>query len=120
MQYSSNGVLQWTRQRGTSGMDVATGVAVSVDGQVYVVGYTGGSLDGQSSAGALDAFLMQYSSNGVLQWTRQKGTSSRDFATDVAVSVDGQVYVAGYTEGSLDGQSSAGFADAFLMQYSSK
>eukprot|EP00971_Amphidinium_carterae_P308786 6135815-Amphidinium_carterae.1 len=110
MQYSSNGVLQWTQQRGTSNSDFATGVAVSVDGQVYVTGYTEGSLDGQSSAGDNDAFLMQYSSNGVWRWTQQRGTSSLDEANGVAVSVDGQVYMAGGTEGSLDGA-------AFLMKF---
>eukprot|EP00971_Amphidinium_carterae_P097705 1933424-Amphidinium_carterae.2 len=109
----------WTRQSGSSSDDIAVAVAVSVDGQVYVAGYTDGSLHRQSSSGSADAFLMQYSSSGVWQWTRQRGSSSYDSARAVAVSVDGQVYVAGFTEGSLDGQSSSGSRDTFLMQYSS-
>eukprot|EP00971_Amphidinium_carterae_P117848 2334625-Amphidinium_carterae.1 len=64
MQYDSSGEWQWTRQRGSSSWDKPRAVAVSVEGQVYVAGCTGGSLDGQSSAGEPDAFLMQYDSSG--------------------------------------------------------
>eukprot|EP00971_Amphidinium_carterae_P048610 958186-Amphidinium_carterae.1 len=110
---------RWTRQRGSTSDDRANAVAVSVDGQVYVAGETSTSLDGQSSAGRGDAFLMQYDSCGEWQWTRQRGSSNRDLAYAVIVSAEGQVYVAGDTEGSLDGQSSAGGWDAFLMQYDS-
>eukprot|EP00971_Amphidinium_carterae_P097704 1933424-Amphidinium_carterae.1 len=119
MQYSSSGEWQWTRQRGSSIGDYARAVAVNVDGQVYVAGYTGGSLDGQSSSGSDDAFLIQYSSSGAWQWTRQWGSSSWDQAEAVAVSIEGKVYVAGYTGGSFDRQSSSGSVDAFLTQYSS-
>eukprot|EP00971_Amphidinium_carterae_P051025 1004691-Amphidinium_carterae.1 len=119
MQYDSSGEWQWTRQRGSGDWDRARAVAVSVEGQVYVAGWTDGSLDGQSHAGGRDAFLMQYDSSGDWQWTRQRGTSNDDYARAVAVSAEGQVYVAGYTLGSLDGQSSAGERDPFLMQYDS-
>eukprot|EP00971_Amphidinium_carterae_P109041 2159169-Amphidinium_carterae.1 len=124
MQYSSSGVWQWTRQRGgTSGNlaadDYALAVAVSIDGQVYVAGFTEGSLDEQVFFGDSDVFLMQYSSSGVWQWTRQRGCSNADRAYGAAVSIDGKVYIAGRTGGSLDGQSSSGGIDAFLMQYSS-
>eukprot|EP00971_Amphidinium_carterae_P104135 2062396-Amphidinium_carterae.1 len=63
MQYDSSGDWQLTRQRGTLHRELALAVAVSVEGQVYVAGYTGGSLDGQSSAGGYDAFLMQFESS---------------------------------------------------------
>eukprot|EP00971_Amphidinium_carterae_P073931 1461882-Amphidinium_carterae.1 len=109
MQYDSSGEWQWTRQRGSSSSNYAQAVAVSVEGQVYVAGHTLGSLDGQSSAGGWDAYLMQYDSSGEWQWTRQRsGPGNTVYAQAVAVSVDGQVYVAGETYGSLDGQSSAG------------
>eukprot|EP00971_Amphidinium_carterae_P247252 4910249-Amphidinium_carterae.1 len=74
MQYDSSGEWQWTRQRGSSDGDYAYAVAVSVEGQVYIAGYTWGSLDGQSSAGEYDTFLMQYDSSGEWQWTRQRGS----------------------------------------------
>eukprot|EP00971_Amphidinium_carterae_P106867 2116768-Amphidinium_carterae.1 len=62
---------------------------------------------------------MQYDSSGEWQWTGQRGSSDNDYALAVAVNFDEQVYVAGNTEGSLDGQSSAGVSDAFLMQFAS-
>eukprot|EP00971_Amphidinium_carterae_P072663 1436901-Amphidinium_carterae.1 len=97
-------------------------MAVGGDGKVYVVGETRVRLDGYNSYYFLipvniDAFLMQYDASGAWQWPRQRGSSSSDYAYAVAVSGDGKVYVAGYTGGSLDGQSSAGNEDAFLMQF---
>ena len=50
-------------------------------------------------------------------WTRQFGSASEDFAWSVSVGSDGSVLVAGYTQGTLPGQSSAGFQDAFVRKY---
>ena len=50
-------------------------------------------------------------------WTRQFGTSGYDFARAVAVDPEGNVYVAGRTEGALPGQVSSGDFDAFVRKY---
>ncbi|MCH8047615.1 MAG: SBBP repeat-containing protein [Planctomycetes bacterium] len=54
--YDSSGTLRWTRQFGTTRLDI--GAAVSADGlgSVYISGYTQGDLDGPN-AGGWDAFL---------------------------------------------------------------
>jgi len=115
--YDSNGNLRWTRQFGSSSDDVAFGIASDANGHVYTTGYTLGSLEG-SSAGGWDAFVRSYDSNGDLRWTRQFGTSSTDFARGIVVDVGGNVYIAGYTAGALEG-SSAGGVDAFVRSYDS-
>lgn len=51
-----------------------------------------------------------------VEWTRQFGTSTSDQANAVAVDASG-VYVAGYTRGTLPGQTSAGSWDVFLRKY---
>ena len=63
-----------------------------------------------SDSGGFDIFLLKYdSTGGSLLWTQQTGSVSDDYALGVAVSGDGlSVYVTGYTNGSLIGQSSAG------------
>ncbi len=51
MKYDYAGALLWTKQTGTSGIDDGNGVAVSLDGSIFVTGSTDGELSGQSSAG---------------------------------------------------------------------
>lgn len=114
--YDSKGVQQWVRQFGSSGDDYVQCVAVSGSGEVYMTGYTGGSLGG-ASAGGIDVFLAKYDSNGVQQWIRQFGTNSSDIGYSVAVSGN-DVYVAGTTSGSLGGTNQGG-GDIFLAKYNS-
>ncbi len=50
-------------------------------------------------------------------WTRLLGSSSGDFARALTTCADGAVYMAGYTQGSLDGQTNSGGYDAFLTEW---
>ena len=111
--------LPWTKQLGTSSVDSATGVATDSSGNVYVTGWTGGGLDGNTSAGGSDLFVVKYNSSGTKQWTKQLGTSSYESAYGVATDSSGNVYVTGYTGGGLDGNTSAGSADLFVVKYDS-
>jgi len=115
--YDSNGNKQWTRQLGTAGADAANAIASDEPGNVYVAGTTGGALDGQTSAGGNDLFVTKYDINGVKQWTRQLGTAANEIANAITSDAAGNVYVTGYTTGSLDGQTSAGGYDLFVTKY---
>ena len=53
----------------------------------------------------------------VVEWIRQLGTSSDDYGWSVSVDASGNAYVTGRTEGSLDGNISAGGEDMFLTKY---
>lgn len=107
--------LQWIRQFGTAGEDGVESVAADASG-VYAVGYTEGSLPGQTSAGRKDAFVRKYDTNGNVVWTHQFGTAADDEARGVAVDAS-EVYVAGETHGTLAGQTGDGSWDAFLCKY---
>lgn len=50
-------------------------------------------------------------------WLRQFGTPSSDEARAIAIDGKGNIWVAGVTEGSFLGQSSAGGGDGFLRKY---
>jgi len=115
--YDADGVKQWTRQLGTSSNDYGRGVAADSGGNVFVAGYTYGAIDGQSSAGSVDMFVTKYDTDGTKQWTRQLGTSSSDIGYAVATDASGNVYVAGYTYGAIDGQSGSGSSDMFVTKY---
>jgi len=113
--YDWTGELVWTKQFGTSALDYASGVAVGSDGSVYVAGYTSDGLD-QSSLGLSDAYLRKYDDSGSLVWSRQFGTTSNDYGSGVAVDGSGGVFIAGMTQGNLDGASLGG-PDGYLRKY---
>ena len=117
VKYNSSGTKQWTKQLGTSYKDNATGVAVDSSGNVYAAGYTMGALDGNTNAGGDDLFVVKYNSSGTKQWTQQLGSGGR--ALGVAVDSSGNVYAAGYTYGDLNGNTSAGGSDIFVVKYNS-
>lgn len=112
--YDHTGTLAWTRQFGTSDSDSA--YVSADDSGVYVAGSTGGSLPGQSSAGASDVFLRKYDFDGNEVWTVQYGGSGSEHLRGVVLA-DGAVYVTGYTSGALPGETHNGGNDAFIIKY---
>ena len=111
---NGTGVTLWTRQMGTIYNDMAFGVFADPTGNVYVTGYTSGSLDGNTGTGGADIFVVKYASNGTKLWTRQLGSPQSDVSKGVAAFVapnlnppqsgitTGYLYLAGYTFGNLD------------------
>jgi hypothetical protein len=113
--YDADGIELWTRQFGTAGTDSATGVAADAWG-IYVSGFAGGTLPGQTGAGGPDALVRKYDLAGNTLWTRQFGTAGDDLALGVAAGPSG-VYLAGTTGGVLPGRAGAGSEDAFVRKY---
>jgi hypothetical protein len=95
--YDGNGNEVWTRQFGTSAVDLAIDVNADAAG-VFLVGRTDGTLAGQTPGGGADAFVRQYDVDGNELWTRQFGTSLFDLARGVSVR-DSVVYVSGVVGG---------------------
>lgn len=117
--YNSVGIKQYSRQLGVAAASTtAFSVATDANGNVYVAGGTNGGLDGNTLTGGFDFFLTKYDSTGVKQYTRQLGVAAAVTpAFSVATDANGNVYVAGYTSGSLDGNSLTGARDFFVTKY---
>ena len=115
---------------------VDLGLPAKVMDSLYVTGMTAGNLDGQSNtvAGG-DVFLTKLGlgDGKAVLWTKLLGTGanlnsgSGDASTPthtrigaVATAADGSVYVTGQTDtATLNGQTSSGATDAYLMKYAS-
>jgi hypothetical protein len=112
--YDLDGNFMWADRFGTPGGG-GYAWALAVFGlDVYVAGSTrGGTFPGEQSEGGDDAFVRKYDAAGTEIWTHQFGASGNDMAR-AAVADASSVYVAGLTDGSLPGQTSAGGEDAFL------
>lgn len=117
--HSSGGAKQWTRIWGSGNDDYAQSASVDGAGNVYVAGYTLGAFDGQTNTGYWDFCLTKYNSSGTKQWSRIWGSPDYDMALAVAVDTTGNIYVAGQTKGSIDGQSPAGDWDICLTKFNS-
>jgi hypothetical protein len=121
VKYNSSGVKQWTQLLGADATDRGYGITSDSSGNVYVTGETTGigtvGLDGNTSYGGLDLFVVKYNSSGVKQWTKQGGTSGHEYAWDITADSSGNVYIAGSTGGGLDGNTNAGNRDLFVVKY---
>ena len=111
IKYSAEGERLWTKQLGTATSDVAYGVATDINGDAYIAGYTEGGLGGN------ELFVMKFSKDGDQHWTRRLGSAKTDYARGVATDNEGNVYATGYTDGALDGNTSAGDFDIFFIKY---
>ena len=119
VKYNSSGTKQWTSQHGTSSFDIGKDVSVDSSGNIYVTGHTVGGLDGNLQNGNGDLYLMKFNSSGTKQWTSQLGTSSIDYVSGMSIDSSGNVFISGYTEGGLDGNTNSGNKDIFLVKYNS-
>lgn len=115
--YDASGNRQWMVQRGTSAQESGEGVVTDSAGNVYVTGYTGGDLDGNTSAGGWDIFLMKFDAAGNWKWTVQDGTGQDDDSHAIAMDPAGNIYITGYVRGDFHGNTRIGSSDIFISKY---
>ncbi|MCP4645667.1 MAG: hypothetical protein GY851_34800, partial [bacterium] len=103
----ASGALVWAKQMGASDADEGRCVAVDSAGNVYTTGRFQGTVDfdpgtgtANLTASASDIFVQKLDASGALVWARQMGGSSTDYGMSVAVDNAGNVYTAGFFEGS--------------------
>ena len=119
--YNSSGVKQYTKQMGVAGAATAgKSVATDASGNFFVAGVTWGKLDGNTLTGTQDVFVTKYDSSGAWLYTKQMGVAGQaTYGQSVATDASGNVFVAGYTSGGLDGNTLTGLADVFVTKYDS-
>lgn len=107
----------WTRRHGTIEYEHNYAIAVDAANDILITGDTRGGWDGNTNQGGDDLFLTKFGANGAWRWTRQRGSDQYDAGIAIALDKNGNIFVAGNTEGSFDGASGQGDSDIFLMKF---
>jgi hypothetical protein len=95
------GTIQWAVQFGGADSEVGTGVAASINGDVYVVGTAeaavtfGGTALTPNGPNEEIAFLVKLSTSGVVQWARKLNPDYSGDAKDVHIDSQGNILVVG-------------------------
>ncbi len=145
VKYNPSGTIQWIAKGGSTAADQANEIAIDTNNNIYVTGYyTGsstfynGNATGTGSAfgtltqiGLQDIFIVKYNSSGTIQWiARAGGTSGNDNGNAITTDTSGNIYIAGYYNGTLTFYNANGTAfgttlesdgleDMFIAKYNS-
>ena len=126
IEYNSiDGTQNWIKQSGVSGKATyGNALAVSATGEIYITGWSDGSLDETTQTqGKSFCFLQKYNEDPThtLAWTKMLGDSTAQNTIGLSIALDatGNSYIAGYTEGSLYENSKKGTSDGFTAKYDS-
>ena len=108
--HNAQGDLLWGLSIGGGQDDFSADLAATDDGGVVLVGEFQGTANfnplgvenNMTSAGAPDAFIAKYSSEGLLVWVRKIGGANIDRATGVSLTQNGELRVVGSYAGLID------------------
>jgi hypothetical protein len=108
--FNSDGHFIWALTWGGTGDDMVYSITSGIDGDLYIAGRfrstvdfdPGGGVVESTSNGLYDAFLSKFNNEGIFQWVRTWGGSSKDVVEGVAVDTDGCVYATGNFESTVD------------------
>lgn len=114
--YDSDGARQWVQQIGTRDDDACFELAISEAGFLAVSGGTTGDF-AETNLGNRDAILAIFSPKGKLVSKFQLGTSEYDNAMAGAVGNEGNVFLAGETNGYFDKPGALNDSDVFLSKF---
>ena len=108
IKYNSQGIEQWQKRYGGPSQDIAMGITLDENRNVYVTGK-------EMTSGNLNCVTLKYSTGGTLLWEKQYDgpTGNYDMGKVIAAASDGSIYVAGSTE------SPANAYDYLLIKYNS-
>ena len=89
--FTSAGEESWTTRRTGSIGTQPTAVSFGPDGAVYVVGKTGGSVQGGTALGGGDGYLQAFTTKGVASYSTDIGSAQADKSAGVSADAAGVV-----------------------------
>lgn len=115
-----NGELLWINTFGGSGIDQATDLVESADGNYVIVGSTystDGELSGIKSSSDSDYWVLKLSKEGVILWNKVYGGAEDELATGITTTTDGGYVISGYSRSdNCYPDSNGGFHDYWILK----
>jgi parallel beta-helix repeat protein len=133
LKLDSSGSYQWHTFYGSSDYyDAGYGIAMDGSGNVYITGFSSGTWNGPAQQSPLhaymaagDIFVLKLDSSGSYQWHTFYGSGDTDYGMGIATDGGGNVYVAGYSNGTWNGPGGrsplhayTGNGDIFILKLS--
>jgi hypothetical protein len=116
----------WLQQYGTGYVgshsrngDTAYGVATDLQGNVIVLDETYGAFPGFTNTGSSQFAVVKFNSTGTLVWTQQFGTGAGDYPNAITTDPQGNIYVAGFTNGAFSGFTNNGPPQSAVIKLNS-
>lgn len=132
VKFDANGNRIWATYYGGTQNDYPGEICIDLSGNIYIAAYTAstssiaaGGFQNTFGGGPVDAFLVKFNSSGARLWASYYGGPSYDYGYNVDTDLDGNVFLAGYSESSTAIASGgfqntyAGGGDAFLVKFDS-
>lgn len=106
----TNGHLLWVKSIGSSGDDLAQSITTDTEGNVYVAGIYGGTVDfdpgvgvfNMSASGNNNIFILKLNSNGDFIWAKSNKSGNSGSAKSIDVDSLGYIYLTGTFQGICD------------------
>ncbi len=115
--FSTDGEVLWSTQFGTARPDYAVALAPADNGDLFLTSYSYGDLETLPNQGDADIFVSRISSNGERLWTRSLGSDASDIPKAMTIGKNGNLFVTGYTHGTLGDSERHGNYDAFTAAW---
>ena len=109
--FNQDGKLLWTRQFDPAQVKYMT---ISLDKYLVLGGYSMNKLENGQSVSDVVVRCLDLDANEI--WTKQIKNESRDSFADIATDKFGNIFVAGSTNGTMNGQTHRGRQDGFLAK----
>ena len=114
----TDGQLLWAKAMGGTSLTWANAVVVDDSMNVYTIGFFRGTTDfdpntgtsNLSTNGMDDFFVQKLDSNGNFRWAYSIGGPNNDVARDIAIDAQGNLYICGSYNGTVDFDPGAGVA----------
>ena len=116
VKFDPSGNFSWAGNVGGGGYDESTSVGVDAAGNVYLSGYFNDTADFNPGPGTLemigagmnDNFVAKFTPGGQLIWARHYGSSDFEAALSMKVMDNGDQYITGFYNGTVDFDPEAG------------
>jgi len=121
VKFNQNGEIEWEDRYIGNLSDSYSGVTITKNGDIIVVGYSYSNTDDVTVKGSYDAIIVSYKEKnnngekkGEIQWIKSYGESAQDFLRGVAATDDGGFVAVG---GTVPDQ--VPYAEAVIIKYNS-